>query len=71
MPAVETLLDAAKRCRIAVDLEQQTVTSSEGHCFGFEMDSFRRECLLAGHDEIDLTLVHEQDIRAYELRTGT
>lgn len=68
--AVETLLEAARGHSICVDLEQMTVGSSAGHRFGFEMDAFRRECLLAGLDEIALTLTHEPMIRAYELRTG-
>jgi 3-isopropylmalate dehydratase small subunit len=34
------------------------------------MDDFRRECLLGGLDEIAVTLLHEPDIRTYELRTG-
>ena len=68
--AVRTLLNAAPKHIITVDLERQTVTTSAGDCFEFTMDNFRRDCLLEGIDEIDLTLVHEPDIRAYELRTG-
>ena len=68
--AVETLLQAAHEQSLCVDLEQLTVTSSAGHHFRFVMDRFRRECLLAGLDEIALTLTHEPMIRAYELRTG-
>ena len=67
---VQALLAAASEHSIAVDLERQIVTSSAGHSFRFGMDSFRRECLLGGLDEISLTLVHEPDIRHYELQTG-
>ncbi len=67
---VEVLLDAAREHSICVDLERQTVSSSAGHLFQFAMDSFRRDCLLGGHDEIALTLMHQQAIRAYELKTG-
>lgn len=69
--AVDALLAAAKWHDIRVDLERQVVTSSARHCYGFAMDSFRRECLLSGLDEIALTLKHEPAIRAYELKTGT
>jgi 3-isopropylmalate/(R)-2-methylmalate dehydratase small subunit len=68
--AVEALLQTAREHSICVDLENLTVTSSAGHRYDFTMDRFRRECLLAGLDEIALTLTHEPMIRAYELRTG-
>ena len=68
--AVDRLLDAAARHTLAVDLEALTVTTSAGDHFTFEMDPFRRECLLNGLDEIALTLTHEAAIRAYEQRTG-
>ena len=69
--AVERLLDAAKlRHTISVDLEEMEVTTTAGDCFGFEMDPFRRECLLGGLDEIALTLASEAAIRNYEVRTG-
>ena len=67
---VETLLQAAPEQSICIDLERQTVTSSEGEHFSFAMDQFRRECLIGGLDEISLTLMHEPAIRAYEQRTG-
>ena len=68
--AVERLLDVAPEHMIAVDLEAMTVTSSTGDLFTFEMDPFRRECLLNGLDEIALTLTHEAAIGAYEQRMG-
>jgi len=52
--------------RLTVDLEQQTVTGDNGVDFGFEIDPFRRECLLKGLDDIGLTLRFESDISAYE-----
>jgi 3-isopropylmalate/(R)-2-methylmalate dehydratase small subunit len=69
---VEQLLQAAELGHtICVDLEATQVTSSDGHCFEFEMDAFRRECLLGGLDEIALTLANETAIKNYEVRTGT
>lgn len=67
---VETLLRDAREHRITVDLERLIVSSTAGHLFHFTMDRFRRECLLAGLDEIALTLTDEAAIQDYELRTG-
>lgn len=67
---IDRLLDVALEHRVCVDLEKMTVTTTAGDLFAFEMDPFRRECLLNGLDEIALTLSHEAAIRAYEQRTG-
>lgn len=64
--AIERLLIAARDHVICVDLEAMIVTTSADDRFSFEMDSFRRECLLGGLDEIALTLSREPAIRAYE-----
>ena len=64
--AIERLLNAARDHRICVDLEAMIVTSTAGDRFTFEMDSFRRQCLLGGLDEIALTLAREPAIRAFE-----
>ncbi len=52
--------------RLTVDLESQTVTTPDGTAYAFEVDAFRKHCLLNGLDDIALTLAHEADIRAYE-----
>jgi len=52
--------------RLTVDLKQQTITDAKGLCLKFEVDAFRRHCLLEGLDDIGLTLVHEPKITAYE-----
>ncbi|MGH8672137.1 MAG: 3-isopropylmalate dehydratase small subunit [Burkholderiales bacterium] len=52
--------------RLNVELEPQTITDKEGHVFTFEMDTFRKHCLLNGLDEIGLTLRQRDKIRAYE-----
>jgi 3-isopropylmalate/(R)-2-methylmalate dehydratase small subunit len=54
--------------RLSVDLEAQTVTTPGGHVFSFEVDSFRKYCLLHGLDDIGLTLQHADKISAYEER---
>jgi 3-isopropylmalate/(R)-2-methylmalate dehydratase small subunit len=68
--AVESLFESARTDSIAVDLESMTVTVGERDHFTFTMDPFRRDCLLAGLDEIALTLTHEKAIAAYEQRMG-
>ncbi len=49
-----------------VNLETGTIRGDDGFEATFEIDPFRRQCLLEGLDEIDLTLRHEDRIRAYE-----
>lgn len=51
---------------LTVDLEGQTVTTPAGQSFGFEVDDFRRHCLLNGLDDIGVTLESADQIRAYE-----
>jgi len=53
---------------LAVDLEAQTIEKPDGRTLGFDIEPFRRHCLLNGLDEIGLTLQHEDAIRAYEQR---
>lgn len=50
---------------VTLDLPAQTVRAGE-HCFAFQMDDFRRHCLLEGLDSIGLTLQHEADISRFE-----
>jgi 3-isopropylmalate/(R)-2-methylmalate dehydratase small subunit len=52
--------------RLTVDLESQTVTDERGLDFTFQVDPFRRECLLNGLDDIGLSLRHADRIAAYE-----
>lgn len=54
--------------RLAIDLENQTVTTPSREEFRFEIDPFRKHCLVNGLDEIGLTLQHADKIRAYEAR---
>ncbi|MPS32785.1 MULTISPECIES: 3-isopropylmalate dehydratase small subunit [unclassified Salinivibrio] len=50
---------------VTLDLPAQTIRAGE-HCFAFQMDDFRRHCLLEGLDSIGLTLQHEADISRFE-----
>ena len=54
--------------QIAVDLENQKLVLDDGTEIPFEVDSFRKHCLLEGLDDIGLTLQHVDEIRAYEER---
>ena len=54
--------------RLEIDLEQKTVRDQSGFSARFEIDDFRRSCLLEGLDDIGLTLRHEAEIQAYEAR---
>ena len=58
--------EANEGYRLAVDLAAQTVTRPDGKVIHFEVDAFRKECLLNGWDDIGLTLRHEDKIRAFE-----
>ncbi len=53
---------------LTVDLERRTVSDDAGLSASFEIDDFRRRCLLEGLDDIGLTLRRESDIEAYEAR---
>ena len=59
---------AAPGYRLAVDLEQQSVTTPGGEVFKFEIDPSRKHSLLNGLDEIGLTLEHADAIKAFETK---
>ncbi|MDP1614008.1 MAG: 3-isopropylmalate dehydratase small subunit [Sulfuritalea sp.] len=54
--------------RLTVDLPAQVVVRPDGHAIPFEVDAFRKECLLNGWDDIGLTLRHAEKIREFEAR---
>ncbi|BBD00646.1 MULTISPECIES: 3-isopropylmalate dehydratase small subunit [Sphingobium] len=66
--AVDRLLEVAKTDPIHVDLESQSVTTQFQDRFAFEIDPFRKHCLLGGLDEIGLTLDQSDVIDGYEAR---
>lgn len=65
--------DAGKgaNARITVDLENQTVTASDGTSYPFEVDAFKKHCLLNGLDDIGLTLEKAAAIDTFEDRMKT
>ncbi len=52
--------------QLTVDLEAQTIQTASAESIAFEVDEFRKHCLLNGLDDIGLTLQHVDEIRAYE-----
>ena len=62
------MADAEKgaNARMTVDLEAQEITTSDGESFSFEVDSFKKHCLLNGLDDIGLTLEKAPSIDSYE-----
>lgn len=59
---------AAPGMSLTVDLDNQKVISPSGKEYSFEVDGFRKHCLLNGLDDIGLTLEHADDIKAYEAK---
>ncbi|WP_311269104.1 3-isopropylmalate dehydratase small subunit [Sphingobium sp. WCS2017Hpa-17] len=68
--AVDRLLEVAKTDPIHVDLESQSVTTQFQDRFSFEIDPFRKHCLLGGLDEIGLTLDQGDVIDGYEAKVA-
>ena len=58
--------EANEGYQLTVDLDAQEVRTPSGQAFKFEVDSFRKHCLLNGLDDIGLTLQAEDDIHAFE-----
>ncbi|MGC6328697.1 3-isopropylmalate dehydratase small subunit [Rhizorhabdus sp. FW153] len=64
--AVDRLLEVAKTHPIAIDLDQQSVTTPFQDRFTFEIDPFRKYCLLNGLDEVGMTMARDVAISGYE-----
>lgn len=63
---VDRLLEVARTDSIDIDLESQSVTTPFQDRFTFEIDPFRKHCLLNGLDEVGLTLARDSAISAFE-----
>jgi 3-isopropylmalate/(R)-2-methylmalate dehydratase small subunit len=64
--ALRALLERSPGSRLAIDLEAQTVAGPDGTIDRFDVDAFRKECLLAGTDDISFTLGHRERIAEFE-----
>ena len=58
--------EAKEGYRLAVDLEDQSVTTPSGEAFKFDIDPHRKQCILNGLDDIGLTLEHAGEIKTFE-----
>jgi 3-isopropylmalate/(R)-2-methylmalate dehydratase small subunit len=70
---IDVLMKDAEKgsnARIEVDLEAQTVTTSDGEMFNFEVDAFKKHCLLNGLDDIGLTMEKAASIDTFEAAAG-
>lgn len=61
-----TMVQKNPGMQVSVDLERTQITLANNEVIGFELDSFRKKCLLEGLDDIGLTLKKVELIRAYE-----
>jgi 3-isopropylmalate/(R)-2-methylmalate dehydratase small subunit len=71
---VDALMKDAEKgsnARIEIDLEAQTLTSSDGEMFNFKVDSFKKHCLMNGLDDIGLTLEKVASIKTFEEQAAT
>ena len=71
--ALALLMDDAERgsnARVSVDLEAQEIRGPDGGTLHFDIDPFRKHCLINGLDDIGLTMEKEAGITAYEARLG-
>jgi 3-isopropylmalate/(R)-2-methylmalate dehydratase small subunit len=66
--AIDRLVEVAETDPISIDLEHQTVTTPFQDRYSFEIDPFRKHCLIEGLDEVGLTLARKDAIGAYEQR---
>ena len=70
---IDVLMKDAEKganARMSIDLEAQTVTSSDGEIFSFEVDAFKKHCLLNGLDDIGLTMEKLPSIDAFEAKAS-
>jgi 3-isopropylmalate/(R)-2-methylmalate dehydratase small subunit len=70
---VDVLMDDARKganARQTIDLEAQTVTTSDGRVFSFDVDSHRKHCLLNGLDDIGLTMEKAAAISSFESKAA-
>jgi 3-isopropylmalate/(R)-2-methylmalate dehydratase small subunit len=70
---LDKLMDDAERganARLSVDLDKQEIRGPDGGVVTFEVDPFKKHCLINGLDEVGLTMAKEAEIAAYEQRTA-
>jgi len=60
--------ESAEGYKLNIDLSTQTITTPSGKTYTFEVDAFRKHCLLNGLDDIGLTMQHQDSIKAFETK---
>jgi 3-isopropylmalate/(R)-2-methylmalate dehydratase small subunit len=60
--------ESAEGYKLNIDLSTQTITTPSGKTYKFEVDAFRKHCLLNGLDDIGLTMQHQDAIKAFETK---
>ena len=68
---VDKLMDDAERganAIVTIDLDKQEITGPDGGCVKFDIDPFRKHCLLNGLDDVGLTLQREKAIDSFETK---
>ena len=68
--AIDRLMEVAQTDAVHIDLEAQTVTTPFQDRFTFEIDAFRKHCLIGGLDEVGLTMARGDAISAYEAKAS-
>lgn len=71
--AVDVLMKDAEKganARMTIDIEAQTVTTSDGDVFAFEVDAFKKHCLMEGLDDIGLTMAKAASIDSFEAQAS-
>ena len=66
--ALFKVVEANPGYKLKIDLERQTISAPDGTVYKFEVDAFRKHCLLNGLDDIGLTLQHVDEIKAFETK---
>ena len=61
-------VESSEGYKLKIDLQAQTVTTPSGESFAFEIDPFRKHCLLNGLDDIGLTMQQQDRIKAFEVK---
>ncbi len=70
---VDVLMQDAEKganARMEIDLEAQTITTSDGEVIAFEVDAFKKHCLMEGLDDIGLTLEKKASVEAFEAKAA-
>ena len=62
----QLMVEAENKKLLSVNLEDQTIINEDDKSIGFDIESFRKKCLLEGLDDIDLTLKKDEKIKSFE-----